>query len=271
MTASDRRQHILDRLEQDGACSYDGLAEALGVSSMTVRRDLAALIRQGAAIKTVGGVQRAHAPSYLYESALHSRLAVNRQEKRAIARVALGLIGMHQTVFLDGSSTCLELARALAKEKLAVTVVTNSALVCLELGKNAGIAVVGIGGQYDANSLSFVGPQAEGWAKTLFVDVAFMGTKGFLPAKGTFESSLPTFRIKQLVAQRCGELVLLADHTKFGQRALSQVLDIAQIHTVVTDDRAPRADLALLARKAKKVLVAHAAGRTASKGAAHAA
>ena len=272
MTANDRRQFVLDRLEQGGACAYDELAAALGVSSMTVRRDLEELIRQGAVIKTVGGVQRAHAPSYLYETALHSRLAVNRQEKRAIARLALGLIRAQQTVFLDGSSTCLELARALAKEKLAMTVVTNSALACLELGKNSDITVVGIGGQYDANSLSYVGPQAEGWTKTLFVDTAFVGTKGFLPAKGTFESSLPTFRIKQLIAQRCGELVLLADHTKFGQRALSQVLDIAQIHTVITDDRAPRADLALLARKAKKVLVARAAGRAAPKmGAVHAA
>ncbi len=270
MTANDRRQFVLDRLEQDGACSYDALAATLGVSSMTVRRDLGELIRRGAVIKSVGGVQRAHAPSYLYETALHSRLAVNRQEKRAIARAALGLIKAQQTVFLDGSSSCLELARALAKEKRAVTVVTNSALVCLELGKNSELSVVGIGGHYDANSLSYVGPQAEDWAKTLFFDLAFVGTKAFLPAKGTFESSLPTFRIKQIVAQRCGVLVLLADHSKFGQRALSQVLDVAQIHTVVTDDRTSRADLTLLAKKVKNVLVAPV-NRIAQKGSAHAA
>jgi DeoR/GlpR family transcriptional regulator of sugar metabolism len=270
MSPHDRRRQILDRLEQEGACSYDALAAALRVSSMTVRRDLAELIRQGTAIQTVGGVQRAHAPSYLYETALHSRLAVNRQEKRGIAAVALGLIKPQQTIFIDGSSTCLELTRVLAKEKCTLTVVTNSALACLELGKNRGITVVGVGGLYDANSLSYVGPQAEDWAKTLFVDLAFVGTKGFLPAKGTFESSLPTFRIKQIIAQRCGELVLLADHTKFGQRALTQVLDVAQIHTVVTDDRTSRADLAVLAKKVKRVLVAQVS-RGAQKGVAHAA
>lgn len=271
MNPSERRQLILDRLEQEGAgvCSYEALAAALKVSSMTVRRDLGELIRLGTVIRTVGGVQRAQAPSYLYETALHSRLAVNRPEKRAIARLALGLIKPQQTLFIDGSSTCLELARALAKEKLTLTVVTNSALACLELGKNRDITVIGIGGQYDANSLSYVGPQAEDWAKTLFIDVAFLGTKGFLPAKGTFESSLPTIRIKQIVAQRCGQLVLLADHTKFGQRGLSQVLELAQIHTVVTDDRVSRAELAALGKKVPRVLVAPATPK--EKGNAHAA
>lgn len=270
MNTAERQQHILDRLEHEGACSYDEFAASLGVSSMTVRRDLEELIRQGAVIKTVGGVQRAHAPSYLYETALHSRLAAQRQEKRSIARVALGLVKARQTIFLDGSSTCLEFARALAKEETPLTVVTNSALVCLELGKNSAITVAGIGGNYDANSLSFVGPHAEDWTKTLFVDLAFVGTKGFLPAKGTFESSLPTFRIKQIIAQQCGELVLLVDHTKFGQRALSKVLDIAQIHTVVTDDRTAPADLAILEKLKKKVMVSVVA-RVVRKGVAHAA
>ena len=270
MTTADRRQFILDRLESSGTGSYGEFASALRVSTMTVRRDLEELVRQGAVIKTVGGVQKAAAPSYLYETALHSRLAVRRQEKRAIARLALDLISPGQTIFLDGSSTCLELARVLAKERSGLTIVTNSALACLELGKNHANTIVGIGGHYDANSLSYVGPQAEDWAKTLFVDLAFVGTKGIVATKGTFESSLPTFRIKQIIARQCGRLVLLADHSKFGQRALSKVLDIDQIHTVVTDDRTSRADLAQLEKKVRQVLVAPVR-RTAVKGTAHAA
>jgi len=270
MNTADRRQFIVDRLEAAGACTYEEFATALGVSTMTVRRDLEELIRQGAVIKTVGGVQKAAAPSYLYETALHSRLALRRQEKRAIARAALDLVAPGSTIFLDGSSTCLEFARALAKSGLGLSVVTNSALACLELGENSALTVIGIGGHYDANSLSYVGPQAEDWAKTLFVDTAFVGTKGLLPTKGTFESSLPTFRIKQIIARQCGRLVLLADHSKFGQRALSKVLDIGQIHTVVTDDRTSRADLAQLEKKVRSVLVAPVR-RTALKGTAHAA
>lgn len=253
-----RRQLIQERLEQQGACTYEELAAEFGVSTMTIRRDLEDLIRQGAAIKTVGGVQRAHAPSYLYETALHSRLAVQRDAKRAIARAALGLIADDQTLFLDGSTTCLELARLLAREQKRLTVVTNSVLACMELGKNPALTITGLGGHYDAGSLCFVGPQAEDAARALFVDFACVGTKAFLPAKGTFESSLPSFRIKQIIARQCVHLALLVDHSKFGQRALSPVLETSQIHTVVTDQPPRRADLTALEKAGCKVLVAPA-------------
>jgi len=254
----DRRQIIVERLEQQGSCSYDELAKHLRVSSMTVRRDVDELARRGALIRIVGGVQKAHAPSYLYETAVHSRLAAQRSQKQAIARRALDLITSQHTIFLDGSTTCLELAKLLARDRKGLTIVTNSALTCLELGKSNENVVVGIGGQFDANSLSYIGPQAEDWAKTLFVDIAFVGTKGFMPSQGTFESSLPTYRIKQIIAQQCVELVLLVDHSKFGQRALSKVLDILQIHTVVTDSKAPQAAVAQLKRRGKKVCIASA-------------
>lgn len=259
MTPSDRRQFVQDRLEQAGACTYEELAAALGVSTMTVRRDLEGLVAQGRAIRTVGGVQRAHAPSYLYETELHARLGVQREAKRAIARAALDLIQGHPTVFLDGSTTCLELARLLAKERRGLTIVTNSVLACLELGQGGDHSIAGLGGHYDPPSLCYVGPQAEDWAKTLFVDLAFVSTKGFVPGRGTFESSLPNFRVKQIIARQCVELVLLVDHTKFGQRALSKVLDISQIHRVVTDRAPRRADQAALEKAGCKVLVAPAA------------
>ena len=269
MNPSDRRQFIQDRLEQAGTCSYEELAAASEVSTMTIRRDLEELVKQGRVIRTVGGVQRAHAPSYLYETALHSRVGVQREAKRAIARRALDLIEGRPTIFLDGSTTCLELARLIAQEKKSLTVVTNSVLACMELGKSSDNTIAGIGGHYDAGSLCYVGPQAEDWAKTLFVDLAFVSTKGFVPAKGTFESSLPNFRIKQIIARQCVELVLLVDHSKFGQRALSKVLDTAQIHTVVTDGQTRRADLAVLEKAGCKVCVAGA--RAPAKPKTHAA
>ncbi|HTL68563.1 MAG TPA: DeoR/GlpR family DNA-binding transcription regulator [Lacunisphaera sp.] len=252
----DRVQLILEMLDRSPSCSYEELAQRMDVSTMTIRRDLEPLIKKGAVIKTVGGVQRADAPSYLYETAVYSRLATQRAEKRAIAKAALDLITVESTIFIDGSTTCLELARRIAKEKKGLTVLTHSALACLELGKSTENTIIGIGGQYDNNSLCFVGPQAEDVAKNLFVDMAFVGTKAFLPAEGTFESSLPTFRIKQIVAERCARMVLLADHSKIGQRALSKVLDISQIHTLVTDDQIRQSDLAALPPAGPKVVVA---------------
>ncbi len=93
-------------------------------------------------------------------------------------------------------------------------------------------------------------------AKSFFVDQAFLTTKGFLPADGTYESAVATFRIKQNVAERAVETVLLVDHTKFGHRALSKVLDISQIQQVVTDEGTAESDLESLRRAGIRVNVA---------------
>ncbi len=260
-----RRQFILDRLEERGECAYGELAKLLRVSSMTIRRDLDPLVRGRQVIRTVGGIQRAHAPAILTETAAYSRTSVHRAEKRAIARRAIELLDGKSTIFIDGSTTCVELARLIAHERKGLTIVTNSALICLELSKNADNAVIGIGGQYDTNSLCFVGAHAEDMIKTFFFDVAFTGTVGVFPAEGTFESYMPNIRVKQAVARQSARLVLMVDHSKFGQRALTKVLDVHQIHTVVTDGQASPKDLAVLTGTGVQVCVAARLNASAQK------
>ena len=104
-------------------------------------RNTGKLVRRGEVIKTLGGVQTAHASKDLYESPIQERLAVGRAEKERIAQKALREIKSHQTIFLDGSTTCLVLARQLAKELRGLTVVTHSALVCMEFGPCFGPAI----------------------------------------------------------------------------------------------------------------------------------
>jgi DeoR family fructose operon transcriptional repressor len=166
------------------------------------------------------------------------------------------------TLFLDGSTTCLELARQLAGQRSGLTVATNSLLVALEAGRGRHHTVIVVGGQYDADSGSCVGPASETWASHFCLQQAFLSTKGFIPAEGTFESSLDNFRIKQIVARQCSSLTLLVDHSKFGQRALCKVLDTSQIHTVITDAAAPAEELDRLRRDGKQVLVAASASET---------
>ena len=266
MDIRERQQLILGELDRHGACSYEDLMERLAVSVMTVRRDIDRLAAEGKVIKTLGGAQKVNAPAGFYESKLANRLTSCAAEKRAIAFRALDLIDRPQTIFLDGSTTCLELAKLLAARRKGLTVVTNSVLAALELGRGTDNRIIGIGGQYDPGNLTFVGPTAEDEAKRFFVDQAFFSTKGFLPAEGTFESAVASFRIKQIITGQCPCVTLLVDHSKFGQRALCKVLDIGQIHRVVTDDQTADRDVAVLKKNGKDVLTASDTGAAEGAG-----
>lgn len=251
-----REQRILDYLEQKNTSTYQDLENLLQVSSMTARRDVQRLSKRGLLVKTLGGALRSNAPQFLYETSLLTRSGVQRAEKRAIAREALAFFKANQTLYLDGSSTCIEFSRLIAKSNIAVTVITNSVLIAMELGQAPKVNVICLGGEYDAQSACLGGTLTEEDAQKFYVDSAFISTKAFIPEEGTYESSIGTLRVKQLLASRCTKLVLLVDHSKFGQRALCKVLDIGAIHVVVTDTRAPSEALRSLKKRGCEVVVA---------------
>jgi DeoR/GlpR family transcriptional regulator of sugar metabolism len=251
-----RHRLILDLLELRGACTYQELSSHFAVSTMTIRRDVDLLASQGRVIKTLGGVQNAHAPSYFFETPLYSRISKNLEAKRAIAETALGLIETGQTLFIDGSTTCLHLARLIAERCNGLTVVTNSALTSIELGKSGNNMVVCLGGQFEKDTVSFVGPTAEDAASKFFVDLALVSTKGFIPAEGTFESSVGNVRIKQVFAEQSARTILLADHTKIGERALTKAIDISRIAAVVTDRPLLSHDASAFKRMSKEIVIA---------------
>lgn len=258
MTPRQRLQAIVELLETGGAATYQQLAARLAVSSMTVRRDVDRLAEQGRVIKTLGGAQLATAPADFYESQLTSRLSAHTKEKRAIARGALQLIAPGETIFLDGGTTSITLAKAVAKHLRQVTVVTNSILVCRELAFANDITTVVLGGQYDPTTFCCVGATAEAQAGEFFADKAFFSTKGFVPSDGTYESALETLRIKQIVASQSPQVILLADHSKFGRRALCKVLDASQINRVITDSSVGPEHVARLERDGCAVVTARA-------------
>ncbi len=194
--------------------------------------------------------------SSLYETNLFPRLAMNVPEKKAIAASAAEMIGRGKTLFIDGSTTCIYLAKELAFQPKGLTVVSNSTLICLELGHSGQHKIIGVGGEYDSSSASYVGCTCEEALERFYVDYAIFSTKGLFPTEGTFESSMGTLRVKQVVAQRCAQVVLLVDHTKFDQRSLCKVLDISQIDVVVTDNQAPPEAIDLLGRNGIEVLIA---------------
>jgi DeoR/GlpR family transcriptional regulator of sugar metabolism len=255
MYFEERKKIIIDVLQLQGACTYQELEKLLSVSNMTVRRDIDRLVNEKKVIKTLGGVQIGNVSENFYETNLLSRLHKNVKEKNAIAKTALGMIEPGETIYLDGSSTCIQLAKLLARKTSGITILTNSPLVHIELARGVGNTIICIGGQHDPTTFCLVGDLAENEARKYYIDKVFISTKGFLPAEGTFESSIATFRIKQIFAAQTKHVILLADYSKFGQRALRKVLNISEIDTVITDDKTPEQELALLRKNNVSVLV----------------
>jgi DeoR/GlpR family transcriptional regulator of sugar metabolism len=182
----------------------------------------------------------------LYETSLFPRFSMNVREKKAIAEHATQLIGKRKTLFIDGGTTCIEFAKALAYQRKGLTIVTNSALICLELGHTSEHKAIGVGGDFDPSSASFIGCNSEDAIEQFYVDYGIFSTKGIFPSEGTFESNMGLLRVKQVVARHCAQVILLVDHTKFNQRSLCKVLDISEINTIVTDDQAPQEGVELL-------------------------
>lgn len=253
-----RQDRILAMLQTSGMCSYADLEKQLGVSSMTVRRDVAELAQRNALIRTLGGAQHAKVPQFLHETTVLSRMGVNRTHKEAIALAARDLVRPHQTIYLDGGTTTIAFARVLAKASVVFTAITNSALVAMELGVSPTAKVICLGGEYDPQSLCFVGPFTEEAGGKFFVDQAFLSTKAVSPADGLYESAMGNLRVKQVLARHAASRVLLVDGSKFGLRALCKALDIEQIDIVVTDKSCPKPSLRLLRKAVRQVIVAPA-------------
>ncbi len=258
-----RDQIILDHVNRRGTATYKELANSLKVSTMTIRRDVDRMAEQHLVMKTLRGIQRMpEGERGLLETALAQRLSERVEEKRSIARQALEIIRDGQTIFLDGSTTCAELSGYLGKYHRDLTVITNSLLIGQRLRRDRDSALMMIGGRFDRDTYCFVGPGAEEQISRYFVDIAFMSTRAFMPAEGTYESSVDSFRIKQGVVAQSRKTILLADHTKFGRRALTRVLDINQIDTVITDAGAAEEYIAALRQKNIHVVIAPLEGNT---------
>ena len=237
--APSRREEIIQWVKEEGSLTYEQIQKRFHVAPMTARRDVTALEAQGKVVRSLRGATWVPPDGFLTEGPLWERLGKNLPAKRVIARAAARLIKPNSTLYLDGSTTSIELARIIARARLEVTVVTNSVLVAACFCSATSARVIQLGGLLNLLTGCTTGAETEGAAKDYFIDVGFFATLGYIPGEGTYESFSDTFRVKQAIAKRCGQIVLILDHTKFGRRSLHRVLDDASINIIITDRAIP--------------------------------
>jgi DeoR family transcriptional regulator, fructose operon transcriptional repressor len=253
-----RRAQLLELLRQDTVMSIRSLSEHLAVSSLTIRRDLDTLQSEGAVERLHGGVRLLPAAAHdldKREVNYFFRRKVALAEKRAIAGVALQYLLRDQVVFLDASTTALCLAQAIPEE-LALTIVTHSAILPVELALRPNIQVISTGGVLHSRSLCYLGSEAECRVRQLHAERAFFGLKGLSLAEGCTDANVLEIELKSIMANRSQQLYILADHTKLGKVALSAFAALEQVHTLITDERADPELVSALRRRGIEVQLA---------------
>ena len=233
--APERRDRIRNLVREGGVARVEDLRKNLKVSVATIRRDLEILEEEGKVKRVHGGAVSME--SRLEESVFDDKTNQASKQKKKIAEDALKLVGHEESVFLDGGSTTLFLARLL-KQRTDITVVTNSLRAMEELA-DSGPRVIFIGGEFRRISQTMVGPLSSAVLEQIRVDKAFMGTMGFC-LKMELPPQIPNEAyVKRVVAEHAGQVILMADSTKAEKVSFARVSDWDQVDILISDKAIP--------------------------------
>ncbi|MDO8587305.1 MAG: DeoR/GlpR family DNA-binding transcription regulator [Armatimonadota bacterium] len=248
----ERWERIIELVENQGRASVEEIAQTLGVSRPTVRRDLTSIQRRGLIRRLRGGAERSEVARPAITLADSRR--VNPVEKELIGRVAAGLVRPGDCVMLDGGFTTYQVARHLPVGDL--TVVTNSLDVAQAIATRKDVSLVVLGGLLLVESGATSGPTTESQIAELAADKAILGANAFSPEDGLFADMQLVAEVKKAMIRSCSEIIVVADASKLGKSALYRAAPLDAIGTLVTDDRADEAALEEIRQAGVKVVVA---------------
>jgi DeoR/GlpR family transcriptional regulator of sugar metabolism len=257
MREVERRARLVEHLRSDGRASVAQLADGLGVTPSTIRRDLQHLARDGRLLRTYGG------------AAIADRLSgpltddPAREAKRRIARAASALVADGSTIAIGSGSTALEFARVLVDHRL--TVITNALDVANVLLDRDGIELIVLGGVVRPRMHSMLGHLAELATSELRADILFMGIGAISVEQGLMNDSVPEILIDRALRRMARSVVVLADASKFEQVAPGFVFGLDEVDVLVTDDSVPAATLAAVRERGVRVVVAPGDGDTGGR------
>ncbi len=250
--AVDRRHLILGRVADEQTIHVAELARELGVSEMTIRRDIRRLERDGFLRQTYGGAT-AHLTRNL-DVAFNARALQHSREKRLIAIRAAALVEGLSTVFLGVGTTLEQFARYL-HARPDLTAVTPSLVTASLLGTRP-LRTVVLGGTVRRDDLTATGPVAVATLARYRFEAAVIGAAGFSARWGLTEVSDEEAEIQRVAIGRAERVIVLADGSKVGRATTSVIAPADAAHTLVTDASAPEAELADLRASGVEVIIA---------------
>jgi DeoR/GlpR family transcriptional regulator of sugar metabolism len=256
MLAHQRQVRILTELRRTGAVRVSDLTDLLGVSDMTIRRDLESLVADGIARKVHGGAvlagQVAHEPGFAAKSQLE------QSAKHAIAAHAASLIQPGAAIALSAGTTTWAMTPLIVTIP-GLTVVTNSTTLADAIATldPANLVSVILTGGVRTPSAALVGPVADRTIATMHVDQLFLGVHGMDERIGYTTPNLAEAATNRALIGCAREVIVLADSSKWGVVGLADIAPLSAAHMVITEDKLPHAAQRILSEQVGSLVVVH--------------
>ncbi|WP_163539943.1 DeoR/GlpR family DNA-binding transcription regulator [Gracilibacillus sp. YIM 98692] len=234
MFATERRNVILEILNDKKRITVKDLSKMLNVSEATLRTDLTNMEKKGLLTRTHGGA--------VLDTPIHSentfseRAKRNKESKGTIAKKAIELINDKDCILLDASTTALEVARLLKEKNIQLTVLTNGITAAVELRDNPSITVILLGGMLRNGSMALEGPFGIHVLNQINVDIMFTSARGFTIDEGLTDFSVYEVELKKSLVSKVEKVVAIIDHSKIGDSSIASFASINDIDVFISDD-----------------------------------
>jgi DeoR/GlpR family transcriptional regulator of sugar metabolism len=230
MLVAERRDLLLVRLNRDRSLVAKDLAQELGVSEDSVRRDLRDLAAAGLCQRVYGGAVPVSRAVVDYRA----RQAVEPESKERVAKRAAALIQPGDRAILDGGTTTLAVVRALPRD-LSATVITHSPTIAAALIDHPHIEIFLLGGHIYKHSAVACGATAAEAAGAVSADLFLLGVTGVHPQEGLTTGDAEEAAMKRTLAARAADTYVLASAEKIGAASAYKVLPLKAVTAIVTD------------------------------------
>ena len=233
MLKIDRRKKIVEGLNQDGVVKVDELAEELGVSNMTIRRDLKELEENGILERTHGGATLVE--ELTLEVPYANKEILNIEEKKAIAKESVKYIEDNMVVGLDSGTTSMEISKLISKNA-SLTVITPDVTIASYLARHSNMDIICTGGWVQNKTGVCMGSIAEEILRKVRTDISFIATSNFT-IDGITTPSFRKEKIKSLLMDSARDVILTVDSSKYGVESFVTIAGLEDFDLIIVDKK----------------------------------
>ncbi len=229
-----RHTKILELLTEKNKVDVTELSQNLGVSQVTIRKDLDMLEKKGLIVREHGFA------TLNGQDDMNNRLAYHYDIKQQLAKSACQMIEDGETIMIESGSCCSLLAQEIASTKKDVTIITNSSFIADYIRQYSQVKLILLGGEYQKEAQVVVGPMTRRCVEAFFVDKFFIGTDGFSKNTGFTGNDYMRSETVRDMARQAAHVIVVTESSKFQQVGLVNLLPTQDVYCVVTDGMIPQ-------------------------------